>query len=143
MLLHPTTACLLRGLPTVAAPTFYCLQVLLLCLPVLYHPATACSILLLPATACRFSCALLCCTILLPPAPSCSILLLPACCRFSYCALLCCTILDRMSLLRVDKAADYICSCKNFDGGFGCSPGVGGPGCSRLDLTSEGLGLRV
>jgi len=48
--------------------------------------------------------------------------------RFSYCAL---SALSILSLLRspavnfdVDKACEYVGSCRNFDGGFGCVPGA-------------------
>jgi len=44
--------------------------------------------------------------------------------RFSYCALLCCRILDRMDAINVSAAVDYVVACQNFDGGFGCTPGV-------------------
>lgn len=47
----------------------------------------------------------------------------PAARRFSYCALLCCSILGRLPQLDVPKAVDYVAACKNFDGGFGCTPG--------------------
>ncbi len=43
--------------------------------------------------------------------------------RFSYCALNCLWLLGTLSAMDVDKAADYIVSCRNFDGGFGCTPG--------------------
>ena len=44
--------------------------------------------------------------------------------RFSYCALLCCRILDRMTVINVSAAVDFVVACQNFDGGFGCTPGV-------------------
>ena len=44
--------------------------------------------------------------------------------RFSYCALLCLSILDRMDSIDVAKAVQFIVRCKNFDGGFGCTPGA-------------------
>ena len=43
--------------------------------------------------------------------------------RFSYCALSAMSLLDRMRAIDVDAAAAYVESCKNFDGGFGCTPG--------------------
>ena len=43
--------------------------------------------------------------------------------RFSYCALSCCAIIGKLDTLNVEKAAEYVASCKNFDGGFGCVPG--------------------
>ncbi|GIL91468.1 hypothetical protein Vretifemale_19070 [Volvox reticuliferus] len=43
--------------------------------------------------------------------------------RFTYCALLCLAILGRSSLINVPRALDFIARCKNFDGGFGCTPG--------------------
>lgn len=30
---------------------------------------------------------------------------------------------DRLDLIDVDKAVDYVVRCMNFDGGFGCTPG--------------------
>ena len=47
-------------------------------------------------------------------------------CRFSYCALLCLSILDRMERIDVEAAVKFIVRCKNFDGGFGCTPGMCG-----------------
>jgi hypothetical protein len=46
--------------------------------------------------------------------------------RFSYCALLCLGIIGRDAAIDVGAAVHYIAQCKNFDGGFGCTPGVGG-----------------
>ena len=43
--------------------------------------------------------------------------------RFSYCALSCCKLIGRIDAIDVDKAVAFIASCKNFDGGFGCTPG--------------------
>jgi len=43
--------------------------------------------------------------------------------RFSYCALNCLWLVNRMSAIDVDRAADYVFSCRNFDGGFGATPG--------------------
>lgn len=43
--------------------------------------------------------------------------------RFSYCALSCCKLIDRADAIDVPKAVEYVASCKNFDGGFGCTPG--------------------
>lgn len=43
--------------------------------------------------------------------------------RFTYAALLACSILGRMGALAVDKAVEFVVACKNFDGGFGCTPG--------------------
>lgn len=45
--------------------------------------------------------------------------------RFSYCALLACSILGRLHALDVAAAVDFIAACRNFDGGFGCTPGEG------------------
>lgn len=42
--------------------------------------------------------------------------------RFSYCALSCLSILKRMDSVDVKAATDYVASCQNFDGGFGCTP---------------------
>ena len=50
--------------------------------------------------------------------------------RFSYCALSALSILgqldcqDEDAVVDVDRAAEYIASCQNFDGGFGCHPGA-------------------
>ena len=62
--------------------------------------------------------------------------------RFSYCALSTLAILGKLhvngnegngdvdvkrdgdGIIDVDKAAEYIASCQNFDGGFGCHPGA-------------------
>lgn len=56
--------------------------------------------------------------------------------RFSYCALSALSILgqlddvgvngpnDTAAVIDVDKAAEYVVSCQNFDGGFGCHPGA-------------------
>ncbi|KAL4652261.1 hypothetical protein ACB092_01G219800 [Castanea dentata] len=43
--------------------------------------------------------------------------------RFSYIAICCLSILRRLNKINVEKAASYIVSCKNLDGGFGCTPG--------------------
>lgn len=48
--------------------------------------------------------------------------------RFTYCALLACSILGRMQSLDVAAAVDFVKACKNFDGGFGCTPGRQGMG---------------
>lgn len=51
--------------------------------------------------------------------------------RFSYCALCALWLLDRLDAIDVPAATAYVAACKNFDGGFGCTPGglVGwGPG---------------
>lgn len=44
--------------------------------------------------------------------------------RFSYCALSCLSILKRSDAVDVKAATDYVASCRNFDGGFGCIPGA-------------------
>jgi prenyltransferase beta subunit len=43
--------------------------------------------------------------------------------RFSYIAVCCLSILRRLNKINVEKAVSYIVSCKNLDGGFGCTPG--------------------
>ncbi|XP_020257951.1 geranylgeranyl transferase type-2 subunit beta 1-like isoform X1 [Asparagus officinalis] len=43
--------------------------------------------------------------------------------RFSYCAICCLSILHCLNKINVEKAVNYIVSCKNLDGGFGCTPG--------------------
>ena len=45
--------------------------------------------------------------------------------RFSYCALSALWLLDRLPAIDVQRAALYVPACKNFDGGFGCTPGAG------------------
>lgn len=45
------------------------------------------------------------------------------CCRFSYCAICCLSLLGRLSKINVEKAVNFIVSCKNLDGGFGSIPG--------------------
>ena len=44
--------------------------------------------------------------------------------RFSYCALNCLAVLGRLDAADVGKAAEFVLSCMNFDGGFGCVPGA-------------------
>jgi geranylgeranyl transferase type-2 subunit beta len=44
--------------------------------------------------------------------------------RFSYAALLSVSILGTTNSIDVPKAVDFITRCKNFDGGFGCTPGA-------------------
>jgi geranylgeranyl transferase type-2 subunit beta len=44
--------------------------------------------------------------------------------RFSYCALNCLRLLDKLETIQVDDACNFIASCANFDGGFGCLPGA-------------------
>jgi len=44
-------------------------------------------------------------------------------CRFSYCALSCCRLLGQLNALDVKAAVSYVASCRNIDGGFGCTPG--------------------
>ena len=43
--------------------------------------------------------------------------------RFSFCAIAVFCLLGRLDAVNVDKAVDYVVSCMNFDGGFGCRPG--------------------
>lgn len=43
--------------------------------------------------------------------------------RFSYCALCALWLLDRLEAIDVEAAACFVAACKNFDGGFGCTPG--------------------
>jgi prenyltransferase beta subunit len=43
--------------------------------------------------------------------------------RFSYLAICCLSILHRLDKINAEKAVNYIASCKNVDGGFGCTPG--------------------
>ncbi|KAL6068472.1 Geranylgeranyl transferase type-2 subunit beta [Balamuthia mandrillaris] len=44
--------------------------------------------------------------------------------RFVYCAINCLSLLGRLDAMNLDKAVEYIVSCKNFDGAFGCTPGA-------------------
>lgn len=44
--------------------------------------------------------------------------------RFSYIALCSLALLKHMDKVDVDKAVQYIVSCKNLDGGFGSIPGA-------------------
>ncbi|CAM9497840.1 unnamed protein product [Chrysoparadoxa australica] len=46
--------------------------------------------------------------------------------RFSYCALSCMAIMGKLEsgIIDVERAAEFVASCKNFDGGFGCIPGA-------------------
>ena len=44
--------------------------------------------------------------------------------RFSYCALSCCALLGRLDALDVQRAAQYVAACRNFDGAFGRTPGA-------------------
>jgi hypothetical protein len=43
--------------------------------------------------------------------------------RFSYAALLTCSIMGRTEAVNLGNAVDFVLACKNFDGGFGCTPG--------------------
>lgn len=43
--------------------------------------------------------------------------------RFSYIAILCLSLLHQLDKINVEKAVNFIVSCKNMDGGFGCIPG--------------------
>lgn len=45
-------------------------------------------------------------------------------CRFSYIAICCLSLLQCLDKINVEKAVNYIVSCKNLDGGFGCTPGA-------------------
>ncbi|CAG8488826.1 9390_t:CDS:2 [Dentiscutata erythropus] len=44
--------------------------------------------------------------------------------RFSYTAISCLSLLKRLDAIDVKKAIEYIMLCKNFDGGFGNTPGA-------------------
>lgn len=44
--------------------------------------------------------------------------------RFTYAAILCLSILRRLDAIRLDEALEFVLSCLNFDGGFGCIPGA-------------------
>ena len=43
--------------------------------------------------------------------------------RFSFCAVACLALLGRLEAIDTDKAVEFVLSCMNFDGGFGCRPG--------------------
>ncbi|XP_062080945.1 geranylgeranyl transferase type-2 subunit beta 1-like [Humulus lupulus] len=43
--------------------------------------------------------------------------------RFSYIAICCLALVHQLNKINVEKAVKYIVSCKNLDGGFGCTPG--------------------
>ena len=43
--------------------------------------------------------------------------------RFSFCAVACLSLLDRLDSVDLEKAVEFVCSCMNFDGGFGTRPG--------------------
>lgn len=45
------------------------------------------------------------------------------CFRFSYISICCLSLLRRLDKFDVENAVNYIVSCKNLDGGFGCTPG--------------------
>ena len=42
--------------------------------------------------------------------------------RFSYIAICSLALLHRLDKINVERAVKYIVSCKNLDGGFGCTP---------------------
>ena len=44
-------------------------------------------------------------------------------CRFSYCAISCLSLLGRLDAIHVPQATAFIARCRNFDGGFGSTPG--------------------
>ena len=50
--------------------------------------------------------------------------------RFTYAALLTLSILGRTDAVDVAAAVDFVVACKNFDGGFGCTPGAS-PGAAH------------
>lgn len=43
--------------------------------------------------------------------------------RFSFCAVATLYLIDRIHVIDVEKAVQYVLSCYNFDGGFGTRPG--------------------
>lgn len=60
--------------------------------------------------------------------------------RFSYIALCCLSLLHRLDKINMEKAVNYILSCKNVDGGFGCIPGgESHAGQSMSNITVEFL----
>lgn len=44
--------------------------------------------------------------------------------RFSFCAVACLKLIDCLEVIDVDRATEFVLSCLNFDGGFGCIPGA-------------------
>lgn len=44
--------------------------------------------------------------------------------RFSYCAMLTLSILDSLDAVDVESSNEFVVSCQNFDGGYGCVPGA-------------------
>jgi geranylgeranyl transferase type-2 subunit beta len=42
--------------------------------------------------------------------------------RFSYCAISALSLLNRLDLIDVNKAVEFILKCQNFDGAFGVIP---------------------
>ena len=43
--------------------------------------------------------------------------------RFSFCAMAILALLGKLDAINVEKAIEFVLSCMNFDGGFGCRPG--------------------
>jgi len=43
--------------------------------------------------------------------------------RFSFCAVAALALIGRLDAINVEKATEFVMSCMNFDGGFGCRPG--------------------
>ncbi|OBS77987.1 hypothetical protein A6R68_19622 [Neotoma lepida] len=43
--------------------------------------------------------------------------------RFSFCAVATLALLGKLDAINVEKAIEFVLSCMNFDGGFGCRPG--------------------
>jgi geranylgeranyl transferase type-2 subunit beta len=41
------------------------------------------------------------------------------CASFSYCVLNCLSLLNRLHLIDLPKAVEFVLRCQNFDGGFG------------------------
>lgn len=44
--------------------------------------------------------------------------------RFSFVAIACLAIIDRLDAVNIEQATNFVLSCLNFDGGFGCIPGA-------------------
>ena len=44
--------------------------------------------------------------------------------RFTYCSVSALSLLGKLHLLDVEKTVEHIRKCRNFDGGFGNSPGA-------------------
>jgi geranylgeranyl transferase type-2 subunit beta len=44
--------------------------------------------------------------------------------RFSFSAIACLSLINRLSVVNLDKAIEFVLACQNPDGGFGSIPGA-------------------